>query len=352
MILTSGYWNLETPLEVGVGENVRRNSTLICTSILAKTVDEMLVQVREAKKQGVDLVELRLDCLNNFNLHHDLEALLKHTCLPTIVTFRGKGRESAGEENCGSESNGEVDQHGNWEGGQYDGDEGMRQSALHIAMELGADYIDVEYKVADEFFKSIDDDEKELTKTTVIVSSHNFVNTPSLDELGGLLASIQAVGADIVNIATTAVDITDNARIMQLLTYSQVPMIGVVMGEKGLMSRILSAKFGGFLTYATLECRESVPGLGQSTIKDLLDLYTFRQIGADTKVLGVLGNPISHSKSPHLYNAAFKSVGFNGVYLPLLVDSVSDFLETYSSPDFVGYKYIYWTIKGLFDGSF
>uniref|UniRef100_A0A803KPF9 3-dehydroquinate dehydratase n=1 Tax=Chenopodium quinoa TaxID=63459 RepID=A0A803KPF9_CHEQI len=155
---------------------------MICTSILAKTVEAMLVQVREAKKQGADLVELR----------------------PT------------------------------WEGGQYNGDEGMRQSALHKAMELGADYVDVEFKVADEFFKSINDDEKELNKTNIIVSSHNFVNTPSLEEFGGLMASIQAVGADIVKIATTAVYITDNARIMQLLAYSQVPMIRVVMGEKGL----------------------------------------------------------------------------------------------------------------------
>ncbi|KAG5127468.1 hypothetical protein JHK82_028303 [Glycine max] len=62
-------------------------------------------------------------------------------------------------------------------------------------------------------------------------------------------------------------------------------------------------------------------------------------IGVGTKVHGAVGNPISDSKSPHLYNATFKSVGFDGVYLPLLVDNVSDFLNTYSSPDFVGYNY-------------
>lgn len=36
----------------------------------------------------------------------------------------------------------------NWEGGQYDGDESTRQEALRLAMELGADYIDVELQVA------------------------------------------------------------------------------------------------------------------------------------------------------------------------------------------------------------
>lgn len=34
-----------------------------------------------------------------------------------------------------------------WEGGQYKGDDNKRQDALRLAMELGADYIDVELQV-------------------------------------------------------------------------------------------------------------------------------------------------------------------------------------------------------------
>lgn len=34
-----------------------------------------------------------------------------------------------------------------WEGGQYDGDEDERQEALRLAMEFGADYIDIELQV-------------------------------------------------------------------------------------------------------------------------------------------------------------------------------------------------------------
>lgn len=114
-------------------------------------------------------------------------------------------------------------------------------------------------------------------------------------------------------------------------------MIAIAMAERGYISRILSGKYGAFLTFGTLEAGVgSAPG--QPTLKDLLELYNFRQIGADTKVHGVIGNPIGHSKSPHLYNAAFKSVNFNGIYLPLLVDSVAKFINTFSSPDFVGYR--------------
>lgn len=109
------------------------------------------------------------------------------------------------------------------------------------------------------------------------------------------------------------------------------------MREKGLISRILCAKFGGYLTFGTLD-EGSVSAPGQPTLKDLLDLYNFRYIGPDTKVFGIIGNPVGHSKSPHMFNAAFKSVGFDGIYVPLLVDSVPNFLKTYSSPDFVGYR--------------
>ncbi|KAL9363969.1 hypothetical protein Peur_041842 [Populus x canadensis] len=92
----------------------------------------------------------------------------------------------------------------------------------------------------------------------------------------------------------------------------QVPTIGLVIGERGLISRIICAKFSGYLTFGTLESG-FVSAPGQPTIKDLLDLYDFRQIGPDTKVFGIIGKPVGHSKSPFLYNEAFKSVGFNGV---------------------------------------
>lgn len=56
----------------------------------------------------------------------------------------------------------------------------------------------------------------------IIVSSHNYENTPSIEELGSLVARIQTTGADIVKVATTAVDIIDNARMFQVLVHSQV----------------------------------------------------------------------------------------------------------------------------------
>ena len=75
-------------------------------------------------------------------------------------------------------------------------------------------------KVAHDFYNAIGGKKSDNVK--IIVSSHNFENTPSVEEIGNLAARIQASGADVVKIATTALDITDSARIFQVLVHSQV----------------------------------------------------------------------------------------------------------------------------------
>uniref|UniRef100_A0A2N9IW41 shikimate dehydrogenase (NADP(+)) n=1 Tax=Fagus sylvatica TaxID=28930 RepID=A0A2N9IW41_FAGSY len=291
-------------------DGARSGPTLLCTPLMGTTVDQMLIEMGKAKEIGADVVEIRLDCLRKFNPRQDLEILIKCSSLPTLVTYRPV-----------------------WEGGQYEGDENKRQDALRLAMELGANYIDVELEVAHDFNSSIYGSKPENFK--VIVSSHNFHNTPSAEAIGNLVARIQATGADIVKIATTALDITDCARIFQIMVHSQVPTIGIVMGERGLISRLLSPKFGGYLTYGALEAG-AISAPGQPTAKDLLDLYNFRLITPDTKVYGIIGKPVGHSKSPLLFNAAFKSVGLDAVYVHYLVDDVEKFFNTYSSLDWCG----------------
>lgn len=296
-------------------DGARKNSTLICAPIMADTVDQMLDLMGRAKSSQADLVEVRLDSLKSFNPLPDLSTLIQHCPLPTLFTYRPT-----------------------WEGGMYNGEENSRLDALRLAIELGADYIDVELKAVHKFNSSLPGNNP--GKCQVIVSSHNYHNTPSVEELGDLVARIQASGADIVKIATTALDITDVARIFQITVHSQVsgvPIIAMVMGEKGLMSRILCPKFGAYLTFGTLEAGK-VSAPGQPTIQDLLDLYNFRQLGPDTRIFGIIGNPVSHSKSPLLYNEAFRSAGFNGVFVHLLVDDIATFFHTYSSLDFAGFS--------------
>ncbi|XP_028785004.1 bifunctional 3-dehydroquinate dehydratase/shikimate dehydrogenase, chloroplastic-like, partial [Neltuma alba] len=104
--------------DVQIGGEVSRNSTLVCAPIVSDSVDEMLIQMGKAEELGADLVELRLDFLNNFNPPHHLQTLIKHCPLPTLVTYRPT-----------------------WEGGRYNGDESQRQAALRLAVELRSEFV-------------------------------------------------------------------------------------------------------------------------------------------------------------------------------------------------------------------
>lgn len=75
-------------------------------------------------------------------------------------------------------------------------------------------------QVADKFMKLISGKKPDNCK--LIVSSHNFERTPSSEELANLVAQIQATGADIVKIATTATEIVDVAKMFQILVHCQV----------------------------------------------------------------------------------------------------------------------------------
>jgi shikimate dehydrogenase len=93
------------------------------------------------------------------------------------------------------------------------------------------------------------------------------------------------------------------------------------MGECGLATRVLAAKFGSRWTYAGLERH-----VGQVTPAELLTLYRFPSISAATQVYGLVGAPVSHSVSPAMHNAAFAACGLDAVYLPLPAADADDFV--------------------------
>lgn len=63
--------------------------TLICTSITATTLESFLAEIEEARSTGVDVIELRLDFIEGFDVMKDLERAMQ-ACgsMPYIVTYR------------------------------------------------------------------------------------------------------------------------------------------------------------------------------------------------------------------------------------------------------------------------
>ena len=151
----------------------------------------------------------------------------------------------------------------------------------------------------------------------LVASSHDFTGRPS-----DLLRRIAAMQDDplvsIVKLAWMARSIRDNLEAFDLLASRSKPMIALLMGEFGLMSRVLAPKFGGFLTFAS-DAEGTGTAPGQPSARELRDLYRFGAIGPATRVFGVVGWPVAHSRSPAFHNARFAEHGYDGVYLPLPV---------------------------------
>ncbi|KAH9329304.1 hypothetical protein KI387_001412 [Taxus chinensis] len=291
---------------------------LVCSPVMGETVEQMLTQMQLAKDNGADCVELRLDCLNSCN-PPDLEKLLKDKVLPSIVTYRTKS-----------------------EGGNYEGVEQKRLNTLSLASDLGADFIDVELQVVFHCIQAVSHFVRRRSETNshnckIIVSSYVNGRTPSPEDLSYLVTKMQSTGADILKIVTTATNITDVSHVFRLIPHCQVPIIACVMGDRGLISQLLGPKFGVYLIYGSIGSGKDLT-LGQPKLVDLTNIYKIGRLSRDTKVFGVIANPVGHSKGPILHNQAFRETGFNGVYVPLLVDDLADFLKVYSAPDFAGFS--------------
>ena len=90
------------------------------------------------------------------------------------------------------------------------------------------------------------------------------------------------------------------------------------MGDIGTPSRILAGQFGAPFTYATFH-HERTLAPGQLSFQQMTEIYHYDQINAETTVYGVIGDPIGHSLSPLIHNAAFRRLGINAVYVPFRV---------------------------------
>ena len=103
-------------------------------------------------------------------------------------------------------------------------------------------------------------------------------------------------------------------------------IIGICMGDAGIISRVLGVRAGSAFTFAAATVGEET-GPGQIAARTLIETYRIEQVDAATKVYGVAGNPIRSSLSPIMMNTAFRRETVNAVYLALQTTRLSDLLK-------------------------
>jgi 3-dehydroquinate dehydratase/shikimate dehydrogenase len=255
---------------------------MICVSLARGRHRYLLTELRHLGQQGVDLVELRLDCIQR---KVQVKRLLADRPCPVIATCRRKQ-----------------------DGGHWERTEAERLTVLRTAIAEGVDYVDLE----DDIAKSI----PRFGSTRRIISFHDFKRTP--DDLQGLHDYLADLDADVVKIATLANHPNDNLRMLELVRSSSTPTVGLCMGEIGTPSRVLAGQFGAAFTFAPFN-PEKILAPGQIPWKQLCEMYRYDAITPSTKVYGVIADPVGHSLSPVVHNAACAAAGIDAVYLPFLV---------------------------------
>ncbi|MCP4787566.1 MAG: shikimate dehydrogenase [Fuerstiella sp.] len=276
---------------------------MICVSLGRRRHSALKQAHRDLGKLNPDLVELRVDWIMS---RLNVARLLKKRPTPVVVTCR---REQ--------------------DKGRWSGTEEQRLAVLREAIIGGAEYVDIEEDVA----KSI----PRYGDTKRLISYHNFQDTPA--ELSEIYQRMTECDPDVIKIVTMANRPADNVRVLELLKSATVPTVAFCMGEFGIVSRILCGRMGAPFTYAGYS-RAGEMAPGQLLWDDMRDFYRYDRITPDTKVFGVIGDPIAHSLSPLLHNSAFKEVDFDGVYLPLRIppDTVQETLQEYDKLDISGYS--------------
>src|SRR5258706_10245045 len=287
--------------------------TYLCVPTCASSLEQGKRDAILAAETGADLTESRID--SSTADPDALQNLLASCRLPAIATCRAT-----------------------WEGGHSEFAESSRADRLNQVVETDAAYLDIELAATNSTkldprdaaaFAAILNIPRD-TRPGIILSSHDFGCRP--DRLYNILAEMNASVADVNKIVWTARTVRDNIEAFEILLSRQKPTVALCMGEAGIISRILAKKFGAFLTFASLSAgAETAPG--QVTIDDMKRLYRWDAMNANTRVYGVVGAPVMHSMSPALHNPAFEQVGFDGVYVPLLVnegyESFKAFMETF-----------------------
>lgn len=290
------------------------NDGKICISVCAETIDELKKKLKLAESLA-DIIEVRFDYIKLDQTLKTFAFLVSKKLL--LLTYRPKKQGGKTEID-------NTDRTAFWE--TY-----VRNGSL----DYKKFWIDLEYDLKSEI---------ENLKFQKIISFHDFNSVP--ENIGSIFEKLSSNNVDISKIAIATNEITDSLAVWKLLEKAKSEnkqLIPIAMGEAGKWTRILGLAFGSPITYASLESgNESAPG--QISAKDLTEVYRVKELDEQTEIYGIIGNPVSHSMSPYMHNAAFKHHDLNAVYIPFEVGNLNEFIKRMVRPET---REIDWNLKGF-----
>jgi 3-dehydroquinate dehydratase / shikimate dehydrogenase len=277
----------------------------LCVAIQAATPGDMQARAETALKD-TRFLEFRLDSLPKpaAVLPRLKEFLAAHRDVTAIATCRRKAL-----------------------GGQFAQSITAEMDLLLKAAQAGCQIVDLEVESAEgtrpaqmaRFRAAVSE-----AGAALLISFHDFTRTKGLEQAA---RRIEAFKPEFVKLVSTARSLADNLAVLRLIEDRSLStqVVGIAMGEEGMLSRVLGVRAGAVFTFASsADGAETAPG--QVTARTLLDLYRLEQLEPSSRVFGVAGNPIAHSLSPLMHNTAFQREKVNAVMVPLKVRALDDLL--------------------------
>jgi 3-dehydroquinate dehydratase/shikimate dehydrogenase len=207
-------------------------------------------------------------------------------------------------------------------GGKFRGSIAAQVEVLAKAANTGCHLVDLELESAEHLKPA--DFARLRRSANLILSFHDFRGTKKLEET---LAKMRKYPADFFKVVGTANSLNDNVIMMKFLEQHSHAhsLVGICMGEQGIISRVLGVRAGSQFTFAAASPgEETAPG--QIAARTLRETYRIDQVDAATRVYGVVGDPVAHSLSPVMLNTAFRRENVNAVYLALHAKTLEDLL--------------------------
>jgi len=218
-----------------------------CVSIAEKTPKKLKQTLAKALKKS-DYAEIRFDFLNPDSVPEALHLIRKDSgrCVSTLRPIR--------------------------EGGKFSGSEKNRISIIKLIAEYDPFLLDIEYNTLrknrnlQRYLKNTD--------TSLLVSWHNFKQTPTVPVLKKKLLEMKKFSSNI-KIVTMARSVNDGSRILSLYNNSKnVKLIAFSMGNFGKMSRLLCLLLGSPYTYVSLG---KPIASGQFSLDEVKSIFTGRK---------------------------------------------------------------------------
>ena len=231
----------------------------ICIPIMGRDLNQLLEAALFALDQGADMYEWRADSFE--------EVADEGKILRGLIGLKGLIKESPLIFTLRSEK----------EGGMRTLSDSAYESVNDAVIQSGlVDIIDVELSRGAEMISKLIFAAHEKG-VLVLLSSHNFEETPPKEDILSILQRMQALDGDISKLAVMANSETDllillDAALAMKEEYGDRPFVTVAMGQKGILSRVAGGIFGSALTYAR-GAESSAPGqLTASQVRDIIQL--------------------------------------------------------------------------------